>query len=85
MNLDNSMTTVALYLDFKKAFDTLNHQILLDKLSLAGVGPLTCRLIQNYLSNRKQTVLLNGRRSKERSLTTGVPQGSMLGPLLFLL
>ena len=85
MNLDNSMTTVALYLDFKKAFDTLTHQILLDKLGLAGFGPLTCRLIQNYLSNRKQTVVLIGRRSKERSLTTGVPQGSMLGPLLFLL
>ena len=75
MNLDNSMITVALYLDFKKAFDTLNHRILLDKLSLAGFSPLTCRLIQNYLSNRKQTVLLNGRRSKERSLTTGCTPG----------
>ena len=85
LNLDKGYHTTAVFLDIKKAFDTIDHKILLNKIKHAGVGGITERLLANYLCNRKQSVLYNGIFSEIKILKTGVPQGSTLGPLLFLL
>ena len=85
LGLDRGFHTLAVFLDIKKAFDTIDHNILIRKLKHAGDGENTVLLLQNYLQNRKQCVLYNGEKSNIRSLSTGVPQGSTLGPLLFLL
>ena len=85
MGLDKGNYTVAVFLDIKKAFDTIDHNIIIQKLKHAGMGARILALITNYLNNRKQCVLYNGTRSEVRELYTGVPQGSTLGPLLFLI
>ena len=85
LHLDRGETTVAVFLDIKKAFDTINHQILLKKLRNLHVGPHTVKPLENYLYNRKQRVLYSNILSDTLTLSTGVPQGSTLGPLLFLM
>jgi hypothetical protein len=84
-NTDNDDLTIAVYLDFKKAFDTIDHHILITKLRRAGFDEKTCNLITNYLTNRKQHIRLNGADSMLQQVTTGVPKGSTLGPILFLI
>lgn len=84
-NMDKGDLTVAVFLDFRKAFDTINHKLLLDKAKKAGLGKNTTKLIENYLSNRNQRTKINNKESPYREVKTGVPQGSTLGPLLFLL
>ena len=69
----------------KKAFDNLNHDILLDKLSYYGVEGTALQWFKSYLSNRSMYVEIDNMRSSVRTLPTGVPQGSILGPLLFLI
>ena len=74
-----------LFLDLKKAFDTVDHYILLEKLKLYGVDTLSLSWFTSYLSNRKQRTCVNGFFSNERLMSCGVPRGSILGPLLFVI
>ena len=71
------------FLDLAKAFDTVHHQILLDKLYNYRIRGSAYNLLKSYLTNRQQRVKINNKISQFESVTTGVPQGTMLGPLLF--
>lgn len=84
-NLDNRISTVALFVDLSKAFDTINHNILERKLYIYGIRGVALSWIKSYLTNRKQYVRLEGKDSKFNNINMGVPQGSILGPLLFIL
>ena len=76
---------LGIFIDFKKAFDTVDHSILLGKLYHLGIRGLPLELIRSYFSNRRQYVVFNGAESSQQEITVGVPQGSILGPLFFLL
>jgi len=84
-SMDNNEVPINIYLDLSKAFDTLDHKILLNKLNYYGIKGNSLSLFKSYLNNRKQLVSCNDIYSKELSITTGVPQGSILGPLLFII
>lgn len=84
-SLENNEYTIGVFLDLAKAFDTVNHSILLDKLYHYGIRGIPFQWFQNYLSNRLQYVYLNNTNSDKLPITCGVPQGSILGPILFLL
>ena len=77
--------TCGIFIDLSKAFDTVDHQILIGKLEHYGIRGTALELFKSYLSNRKQYVHIDNCKSKTQSITCGVPQGSVLGPLLFLL
>ena len=83
--LDNKKHTIGLYLDISKAFDCINHQLLLAKLKFYGIRGLVLDWIKDYLKNRRQFVNYNGVFSDELQLLCGIPQGSILGPLFFLI
>ena len=85
-NIDNGLYTCCIFLDLSKAFDTVNHTILLWKLyHYFGIRGTALHLIESYLSNRYQYTNVQGHYSNKLKIITGVPQGSCLGPLLFLL
>ena len=84
-DLDNRLHSIGIFLDLSKAFERLNHSILINKLSVYGIRGVANQWISNYLSDRKQFVVFNGKSSPPSNITCGVPQGSILGPLLFLL
>ena len=73
------------FLDFSKAFDTINHHILLEELYKYGIRGLPHGWFSSYITNRKQYVKVGNTESSLKTITCGVPQGSTLGPLLFLL
>ena len=83
--MDKMETPFSIFIDLSKAFDTLNHSILLDKLHFYGFIGSAHDLIKSYLDDRKQYVDFNGTVSDSLTINTGVPQGSILGPLLFLI
>ena len=80
-----SLEVRAIFLDISKAFDKVWHEGLIFKLEQNGISGGLLNLFQNYLSNRKQRVALNGFFSEYSNIESGVPQGSILGPLLFLI
>jgi hypothetical protein len=83
--LDNGEYALAIFLDLKKAFDTVNHKILLSKLDYYGFRGISNTFFHSYLSDRHQYTIFNGIQSRVNVIDTGVPQGSVLGPLFFLL
>jgi hypothetical protein len=83
--LDNGKLTGVVFLDIRKAFDSIDHVILLEKLAFYGVSQLELAWFQSYLSNRQQQCQVNGCLSNKGEIICGVPQGSILGPLLFLI
>ena len=84
-NKDPSEYTLAVFCDLSKAFDVINHKILLHKLKSYGIRGLANDWFSSYLSNRTQFVEIDGQNSSRKQIMCGVPQGSILGPLLFLL
>ena len=84
-NIDQGFMTVAVFLDFRKAFDTIDHSILLRKLHFLGIKGKELNWFQNYLSGRTQVVGVGGASSDPLHITSDVPQGSILGPPLFVI
>ena len=85
LNIDKGDMTSVVFLDIRKAFDTVNHQILLDKLHCYGIGDGEMLFFRSYLQNRTQCCSVNGQISTLQTVTCGVLQGSILGPLLFII
>ena len=81
--LDKGEYVSALFMDLSKAFDTINHDLLIAKLKAYGFSKEALKLMKSYLKNRKQKVQINNKFSSERDVIAGVPQGSIDGPLLF--
>jgi len=84
-NIDLRKYTCSIFVDLKKAFDTVNHEILIEKLQKYGIRGLPLQIVKIYLSHRTQYNIINNIKSNTCSLICSVPQGSTLGPLLFLI
>ena len=84
-NLDSGQFSAGIFIDLQKAFDTVNHEILCEKLLHYGFRGIPQKLLESFLANRKQYVSIKGYDSIQLDVTCGVPQGSTLGPLLFLI
>jgi retron-type reverse transcriptase len=85
MNMDRGLINGVLFLDLKKAFDTVDHKILLAKLELYGIQGVALNFFESYLTNRSQLCTVQGTNSQLKKIRCGFPQGSNLGPLLFSL
>ena len=83
-NLDNDNVTGLVFIDYKKAVDLIDHKLLLSKLRALGVGESRLPLFHDYLNGRCQYVNIDRYHSTKRAITLGVPQGSILGSILFL-
>ena len=84
-NIDRGKINAVIFLDLKKAFDTFDHEILLSKLSIYGINGITHQWFQSYLEDRTEMCSIDGFLSSSGTLSRDIPQGMILGPLLFLL
>ena len=84
-SIDSKQHCAGVFIDLKTAFDTVNHKRLVEKLSYYGVRGIANTWLENYLMNRKQYVVVGNQASSMQYIKCGVPQGSVLGPVLFLL
>ena len=84
-NMDDKLISSLLMIDLSKAFDTINHELLITKLSIYGVSPSSLKWFKAYLTSRRQYVRIDNVDSNSQIIRHGVPQGSILGPLLFII
>ena len=84
-NIDKKLLDLPVFLDLKKAFDTVDHKIMVTKLKAVGVRGTAADWFASYLNNRRQYCSLGNQKSIESLVTFGIPQGSCLGPLLFII
>ena len=84
-SLDNKELCIGLFLDFAKAFDTINHKILFEKLDFYGIRGIALDWVKSYFKDRKQLTIYENKKSTLENITCGVPQGSVLGPLFFII
>jgi len=83
--IDRNKYTIGVFIDLKKAFDTIDHQLLISKLYAHGIRGVVLDWLTSYLQQRQQYVELDGHRSECMNIECGLPQGSILGPKLFIL
>ena len=84
LNLDDNRVNGLVFADFQKAFDLVNHEVLIEKLRIYGLEDNSLDLVRSFLQNRTQRTVVRGAQSSPQALSHGVPQGSVLSPLLFL-